>query len=66
MSESTLMKLKSDLKHFGLNPADWSLQPFRKQHFIIQNKSDKKFTLHGQLEYSQKKLRWKSLEVISL
>ncbi|WP_415062700.1 hypothetical protein [Bdellovibrio sp.] len=65
-NEITLLKLQSELKFFGLNPAEWSLQQAQALSYVIRNKLDKNFALYGRLEYRDKKPRWKSLELVSL
>lgn len=64
--EMTLLKLQTELKSFGLNPSEWSLQKIQALGYVIQNKLDQGFALYGRLEYRDKKPRWKSLEVVSL
>lgn len=65
-NEITLLKLQSELKLFGLNPAEWSLQRVQALSYVIQNRLDKNFALYGRLEYRNKKPSWKSLELVSL
>lgn len=64
--EITLLKLQTQLKAFGLNPTEWSLQRIQALSYLIENKSDKNFALYGRLEYRNQKPQWKSLEVVSL
>ena len=66
MSQMNLLKLSEQLKSFGLNPCEWSLERVQALHFILINKMDQNFALRGQLEYRNKTAHWKSLEVISL
>ena len=66
MSPMTLSKLQDQLKNFGLNPSEWSLEKIQALHFMIVNKSDENFALRGRLEYRDKTAFWKSLEVVSL
>lgn len=59
------LKLQSELRTFGLNPAEWSLQKIQTLGYLLQNTQDKQFALYGKLEYRNNKPRWKSLEVLS-
>ncbi|AHZ86193.1 hypothetical protein AB1A81_04335 [Bdellovibrio bacteriovorus] len=65
-NELRLLKLQTELKSFGLNPAEWSLQKIQVLGYLLQNTQDEKFAMYGRLEYRDKKPRWKSLEVVSL
>ncbi|WP_374028020.1 hypothetical protein ACES2J_04310 [Bdellovibrio bacteriovorus] len=65
-NELRLLKLQTELKSFGLNPAEWSLQKIQALGYLLQNTQDEKFAMYGRLEYRDKKPRWKSLEVVSL
>lgn len=60
------LKLNAELKQFGLNPSEWSLQRIQSLTYLIQNKFDKNFTLWGQIEFKKQKPQWKSVEVFSL
>ncbi|WP_295903359.1 hypothetical protein [uncultured Bdellovibrio sp.] len=64
--EMTLLKLQAQLKNFGLNPAEWSLQRIQSLTYVIQNRNDENFALYGRLEYRNHQPQWKSLEVVSL
>jgi len=64
--EETLTNLQTQLKHFGLNPAEWTLQRIQSLSYIIQNKNDESFALYGRLEFRNHKPQWKSLEVMSI
>ena len=66
MSQITLLKLQDQLKNFGLNPTEWTLEKVQALQFMIVNKSDENFALRGRLEYRDKAAFWKSLEVVSL
>lgn len=65
-NELRLLKLQTELKSFGLNPAEWSLQKIQALGYLLLNTQDEKFAMYGRLEYRDKKPRWKSLEVVSL
>ncbi len=58
-------QLRSELRHFGLNPADWSIIKLQSLSYLIKNKVDESFSLYGQLEYKKSKPTWKSLELAS-
>lgn len=61
------MKLQSDLKNYGLNPAEWTLQRIQSSlSYLIKNRADETFAMYGELEFRKRKPQWKSLEVISL
>lgn len=63
--EMTILKLQSQLKNFGLNPTEWSIQKVQSLTYKIQNRNDETFALYGYLEYRKQKPRWKSLELVS-
>lgn len=65
-NELRLLKLQTELKSFGLNPAEWSLQKIQALGYLLLNTQDEQFAMYGRLEYRDKKPRWKSLEVVSL
>lgn len=62
----TQNKLQAELKRFGLNPSEWSLQRIQSLTYLVQNRLDRSFTFRGHLEFRQQKPQWKSLEVLSL
>lgn len=59
-------KLQNELRYFGLNPSEWTLQRMHALSYLVQNKLDKNFALQGRLEFRRQKPQWKSLELISL
>lgn len=66
MSQMNFLKLQTDLTNFGLNPTEWTIQKIRSTLFRVQNNSDQSFSFVGQLEYHNRRPRWKKLILISL
>ncbi|HWU45109.1 MAG TPA: hypothetical protein VN132_16765 [Bdellovibrio sp.] len=59
-------RLQEELKNFGLNPAEWSLQKVRSLGYVVQNNIDKSFSLYGTTTFRHRKPIWQSLELHSL
>lgn len=57
-------ELHQDLKKFGLNPAEWSLQKLRNHSYKIAHIKDSGFYFMGKSHL--KGLRWVNLRLISL
>lgn len=66
MSQLNFLKLQTDLINYGLNPAEWTIQKIRNTYFRVQHNGDKSFSFLGQLEYHNRRPRWKKLILISL
>lgn len=67
--ETTLMnmKLQSDLKTFGLNPTEWTLQRIQSSlSYLIKHRVDENFAMYGELEFRKQRPQWKSIELVSL
>lgn len=63
----TTLKLQADLKKFGLNPAEWSMQKVKSSlGYLIKNRTDESFAMYGELEYRKRKPSWKSIIIISI
>ncbi len=60
------LTLGLELKTYGLNPSEWSIQRIQTLYYRIQNRTDQDFTLMGTLEIKNRRPHWKHLEVVSL
>lgn len=60
------MQLIEQLKHFGLNSSEWTLERIHSLGYVIRNKMDQSFSFYGKLEFKNKRPVWKSLELVSI
>ncbi len=65
-SELNIYRLQAQLKTFGLNPSEWTIQKVQALGFLLQNKLDQSFAMYGRIEYQNRRPKWKSLDLISL
>jgi hypothetical protein len=64
--QEQLLKLKSDLKHFGLNPSEWTLKKMRALQIKVEHRLDKSFAFMGHATKKKNQVKWQSLKLISL
>lgn len=61
--------LLTQLKNFGLNPADWKIdrksQPGTNQIFLV-HKKDGEFRFRGELAVNSESVNWLNLSLLSL
>lgn len=60
------IQLIEQLKNFGLNSSEWTLERIHSLGYVIRNKVDQNFLLYGKLEFKNKRAVWKSLELVSI
>jgi len=58
--------LKMDLKIYGLNPSDWTLEKMKKQKFKVTNVTDNNFYFIGKTQKSGLHRQWSTLQLISI
>lgn len=58
--------LSLSLRNFGLNPMEWDIQRLQGSQYLIKHKFDEGFEFQGQIEYRDKKPRWKFLKLWSI
>ncbi|WP_413585087.1 hypothetical protein [Bdellovibrio sp. HCB274] len=64
--QNNLLKLQTELSHFGLNPTEWTLEKVQTWSYVIRNKIDKSFALYGKLQSNRKTPTWKSIDLVAL
>ncbi|WP_413558308.1 hypothetical protein [Bdellovibrio sp. HCB209] len=64
--QNTLLKLQTDLSKFGLNPTEWTIKKIQSVHYLIINKIDDSFALHGMLSFKKSTPTWKSIDLVAL
>mgnify|MGYP003337751171 CR=1 FL=1 len=65
-TEMLNLMLQTELKSFGLNPTDWSLQKLDGFEYLIHHKEEQGFTFFGKLKREKERLRWKFLQLVSI
>lgn len=66
LQERLLWTLQTELRNFGLNPSEWTLQQLNALHYRVLHRTDDDFSFYGRLEYRDHRPQWKSLEIESL
>ncbi len=60
-----LIKLKEDLKNFGLNPSDWKLRQLKKSQYKIANIQDRQFYFVGKATQEGPFPKWSQIHLMS-
>lgn len=58
--------LKNDLIKFGLNPAEWTIEPMEDQIYQVAHVEDQHFYFLGEVQVSDSRPEWKGLHLFSL
>lgn len=58
--------LKQNLRHFGLNPAQWDLRNCGRGRYLIVNRDDRGFSLLGTTVGRKGRRRWNGLALRSV
>lgn len=61
-----LGQLKSELKKFGLNPADWNIQRLKEEKYKIANNKDQNFYFLGDAKQVGIAPQWENIQLISI
>jgi inorganic pyrophosphatase/exopolyphosphatase len=58
--------LHNDLKKFGLNPSEWTIEQLEERLFQIAHKEDKQFYFLGEAQFEGLLPEWAHLHLFSL
>jgi hypothetical protein len=65
MNTPKLMQLKTELKKFGLNPADWKVLKIKPSKYKIANVKDHSFYFLGEAQQDELIPRWNYIRLVS-
>lgn len=60
------LRLRSELKNFGLNPSEWTLHKLTKKKFKITHVADNNFYFVGDTKTKGPSREWKTVQLISI
>jgi hypothetical protein len=61
-----LTGLLHNLREYGLDPREWTLEKISDEQFLIQSLDDDNFTFAGIVDKNTKPHQWKKIELYSL
>lgn len=66
IAKQNLETLRGQLRHFGLNPEEWTLQPRGSRVVRIRHQQDESFRFEGLLKAKSPKPQWAELKLVSI
>ncbi|MBX3039437.1 MAG: hypothetical protein KF789_01860 [Bdellovibrionaceae bacterium] len=63
---NSLQILKNQLKHFGLNPNEWTMTPQDSRRCLITHRTDKELSFLGYTNLRKPRPEWTTLALRSL